>query len=290
MSEPKRLGRTDIHRLLDTSGVRPSRALGQNFVIDPNVTERIARLASVGVGDRVLEIGAGLGSLTLALAATGAEVTAVEVDHRLAALLPSILPPEVRVVEADALELDVASLYGEDTPAARASVVLVANLPYNVATPLVLSLLERAEVIGRLVVMVQREVAERFAAGPGSRTYGAVSARIAYFAQSEIVSLIAPDVFYPKPNVTSAIVELRRRPQPAVAPEIASYSEIVVLLRAGFGGRRKMLRRSLAGLVDDGVFRAAEIDPTKRAEELGIAEWGKLAQCRRSNLNEHSPS
>lgn len=290
MSTPKRLGRSEVSRLLEEAGVRPSRALGQNFVIDPNVTERIARLAAIGAGDQVLEVGAGLGSLTLALAASGATVTAVEIDHRLAEVLARVVPPSVRVVEADALNLDVASLYASDQPLQPGSVTLVANLPYNVATPLVLSFLEGAPLIGRYVVMVQREVGERLAAPPGSRTYGAVSARVAYFADAAVVGLVSPSVFHPKPNVTSCLVELRRREQVAVAPELASYAEISSLVRQGFSGRRKMLRRSLAGAVDEEIFALSGVDPMARAEQLGIVEWGKLAACRRSVTSSRAPS
>jgi len=283
------LGRTETVDLLEASGVRPAKALGQNFVIDPNLTERVARIAGVGAGDQVLEVGPGLGALTLALHATGASVTAIEIDARLAEVLSSTMPADVRVRCADALEIDVEELYGGPGVAEK-GVTLVANLPYSVATPLVMRLLEDAPLVHRLVVMVQREVAERFAAGPGSKIYGAVSARIAYFAETSIAMVVAPEVFYPKPNVTSAVIEITRRDSPAVDPVDASYGEIVTLLRHGFGNRRKMLRGSLAGLVGPEVFAAAGVAPTARAEELGIVEWGELAKWRRSIANSHSPN
>jgi 16S rRNA (adenine1518-N6/adenine1519-N6)-dimethyltransferase len=288
VSAPRRLGRGETMDLLSSSGVRPSKALGQNFVVDPNLTERIARLAAVGKGDHVLEVGPGLGALTLALHATGASVTAIEIDHRLAEVLRETLPDDIRVIRGDALELEIASLF--DPGVAASGVTMVANLPYNVATPLVMGVLEDAPIVGRLLVMVQREVAERFAAAPGSKVYGAVSARIAYFATTSMAMAVAPEVFFPKPNVASAVIEITRRDHPAVDPAFASYDEIVTLLRHGFGNRRKMLRGSLAGLVSAEVFDAAEVEPTLRAEQLGILEWGKLARWRRSLANSHTPS
>jgi 16S rRNA (adenine1518-N6/adenine1519-N6)-dimethyltransferase len=276
--------------LLSASGVRPSKSLGQNFVVDPNLTDRIARLAAVGPGDQVLEVGPGLGSLTLALHATGAAVTAIEIDHRLSEVLVETLPADVRVIRGDALEIDIASLFDSATRDSGRGVTMVANLPYNVATPLVMGILEHQPVVHRLLVMVQREVAERFAAPPGTKTYGAVSARIAYFATTSVEMVVPPEVFFPKPNVSSAVIEISRRDTPAVDPAVASYDEIVTLLRHGFGSRRKMLRGSLAGLVSAEVFAAAAVEPTMRAEQLGILEWGKLARWRRSLANSHTPN
>ncbi len=285
MSEPRRLGRGEVRRLLDESGLAPVKALGQHFVVDPNTVERIARLAGVGPGDKVVEIGPGLGSLTLALASTGAQVVAVEVDGRLAAVLRIVVPASVRVVEADARQVDWREVLGASGPWA-----LVANLPYNVATTLVVEMLESVPLVARLLVMVQREAAERFAALPRTKAYGAVSVRIAYFATSRVVGQVSPEVFYPRPNVESALVEIVRRPVPAVAQDVASYNEICVLVRAGFAGRRKMLRRSLAGLVADEAFACADIPGSARAEELDVAAWGKLAACQRSIASARSSS
>ncbi len=285
MSEPRRLGRGEVRRLLDESGLAPVKALGQHFVVDPNTVERIARLAGVGPGDKVVEIGPGLGSLTLALASTGAQVVAVEVDGRLAAVLRTVVPASVRVVEADARQVDWREVLGASGPWA-----LVANLPYNVATTLVVEMLESVPLVARLLVMVQREAAERFAALPRTKAYGAVSVRIAYFATSRVVGQVSPEVFYPRPNVESALVEIVRRPVPAVAQDVASYNEICVLVRAGFAGRRKMLRRSLAGLVADEAFACADIPGSARAEELDVAAWGKLAACQRSIASARSSS
>jgi len=270
-------------------------------VTDPNLVERVARLAGVGAGDRVLEIGAGLGSLTVALAATGADVLAVEIDRYLTPVLRELVEPlGVKVVEADAMSCDWSNLLGEaalgpgaatgaaTTGAGAATAgagerpwVLVANLPYNIATPLVADLLAQVGAIGRMLVMVQREVGERLAAAPGSRTYGAVSVRVAYFAEARVVARVAADVFLPRPNVESVLIEIVRRPLPAVPAEVASFEEIDRLVRAGFSGRRKMLRRSLAGLVSEAAFAAAGVESTRRPEELGVETWGKLAACQR---------
>ncbi|MGO8876133.1 MAG: 16S rRNA (adenine(1518)-N(6)/adenine(1519)-N(6))-dimethyltransferase RsmA [Acidimicrobiales bacterium] len=273
-------GRAEIAALLADHGISPSRALGQNFVADPNLVERVARLAAVGAGDRVVEIGAGLGSLTIALAATGAEVLAVEIDRYLEPVLRQLVEPlGVTVVRDDAMTCDWAALLGSATD--DRPWVLVANLPYNIATPLVADLLVGVPAVSRMLVMVQREVGERLAAGPGSRAYGAVSVRVAYFAEAKVVARVPADVFLPRPNVESVLVEIVRRPAPAVAPEVASFEEIDRLVRAGFSGRRKMLRRSLAGLVSEEAFVAAGIEPTRRPEELGVVSWGKLAECKR---------
>lgn len=259
--------------LLKSYGIRPSRALGQNFVIDPNTVRRIARLADVGPGDQVVEIGAGVGSLTLALLETGAEVMAIEMDRHLMAVLEEVVVPEgARVIHADALELDWNSLLGES------SWVLVANLPYNVASPLVADLLDHVPAISRMLVMVQREVGERMAARVGSASYGALSVKIAYWAHATLVGRVPPTVFTPKPNVESALVAITRHPQPAVDPDEVDPDLLFQLVRAGFGQRRKMLRRSLSALVDSDVFELAGISPQARAEELDVLQWGRLAK------------
>jgi 16S rRNA (adenine1518-N6/adenine1519-N6)-dimethyltransferase len=263
----------DITRLLAAHGISPSRALGQNFVADANTVRRIARLADVGPGDRVVEVGAGLGSLTLALAETGAAVTAIEVDRHLLPVLEDVVGhTSVRVVGADAMTLDWAELLGNDTW------TLVANLPYNVATPLVADLLDGVPAVTRMLVMVQREVAERLAATPGTRAYGGVTVKVAYWAEAEIVGRVPATVFVPKPRVESALVSITRRATPAVGPEVTP-DRLFTLVRAGFGQRRKMLRRSLAELVPPEAFEAAGIEPTARAEELDVAAWGRLAAC-----------
>jgi 16S rRNA (adenine1518-N6/adenine1519-N6)-dimethyltransferase len=267
------LSRTDVGALLSDHGLAPRRQLGQNFVADPNTVRRIARLAGVGPGDHVLEIGAGLGSLTLALAETGAEVVAVEVDRGIVPVLREVVADaaNVAVVEADALRADWDALL-----ASAPSWVLVANLPYNVATPLVCDLLDGVPAIARMLVMVQREVAERFCAAPRSEAYGAVSVKVAYWATSRVAGTVPASVFVPRPNVESALAEIVRRPEPATD---ADREVLFHLVRVAFGQRRKMLRRSLAAEVDSEVFAAAGIDPQRRPEELDIVEWGALAHA-----------
>lgn len=279
------LGRPDVQRILAERGLRPSRALGQNFVVDPNTVRRVARLAGVGAGSAVVEVGAGLGSLTLALVEAGAGVVAVEVDPGLAAALRDrVASLPVRVVEADALRVDWEALLSGAVPGAGGTSrdwSLVANLPYNVATPVVLGVLERADRVRRLLVMVQREVGERLAAGPGGRAYGAVSVKVAYWATASVVGRVPPTVFVPRPKVESALVRIERRTEPAVPPSLVGYDRLCEVVGAGFAQRRKMLRRSLAGVVPTGAFAAAGIAPEARAEELGVADWGRLAAAAR---------
>ena len=265
------LTRGEVLDLLERHHLRPSRALGQNFVTDPNTVRRIARLAEVGPGDRVLEIGAGLGSLTLALAETGASVVAVEADRYLVPVLRTVVEGAgVSVVEGDAMRLDWPALLGDERW------VLVANLPYNIATPLVLDLLEGAPQIERMLVMVQREVAERLVAGPGGGGRGAVSVKVEYSASPSMVGRVPPSVFVPRPKVESALVRLVRRSSPAVDVD---RRVLFRLLDAGFGHRRKMLRRSLAGVVDAPCFEEAGVPSSARPEELSLDEWARLTRC-----------
>ena len=267
--------RTELNALLEEHGLKPSRALGQNFVVDPNTVRRIARLAEVGPGDLVLEIGAGLGSLTLALVETGAEVIAMEVDRYLLEPLRSVVEPKgVRVHHGDALSANYAELL--DTRPA----IVVANLPYNVATPLVLHLLEAEPLITRMLVMVQKEVGERFAARAGDEAYGAASLRVQYFADARVVGKVGPSVFVPKPNVDSALVSIVRRAHVRVDPALVSEAALFEVIRTSFGQRRKMLRRSLAGWASDGVFERADVAATRRPEELTLEEFARLAAAK----------
>ncbi len=264
--------RRSLVDLLERHGLDPSRALGQNFVVDPNTVRRIVRLAGVGPGDPVVEIGAGLGSLTLALVEAGAEVTAVEIDRHLLPLLEEVVAgaaPPVRVVAGDAMRLDWPEVLG-----GRSGWALVANLPYNVATPLVLDLLRDAPAIERMLVMVQKEVGERLAAEPATAAYGIPSVKVALRARARVVGTVGPDVFLPRPRVDSALVEIVRLPAPATD---ADPDLLVDLVETAFGQRRKMLRRSLAGRVADDAFARAGVDPTDRPERLGIEAWGRLA-------------
>jgi 16S rRNA (adenine1518-N6/adenine1519-N6)-dimethyltransferase len=263
--------RPAIRELLDGGSLAPRRDLGQNFVADPNTVRRIAELARVGSDDRVIEIGAGLGSLTLALADTGADVIAIEVDRGIVPILRDVVADRtnVRVVEADAMHLDWNELL-----AGGDGWVLVANLPYNVATPLICDLLDDVPTISRMLVMVQREAAERFAASPRTPAYGAVSVKTAYWGNAKVVGHVPASVFVPRPNVESALVEITRHDPPATDPDT-----LFSLVRAGFGQRRKMLRRSLSAIVAPATYDAAGISPTARPEELDVDAWCRLTDA-----------
>lgn len=266
----------DVDHLLRAHGLRASKALGQHFLADPNTARRIARLAEIGEGDRVVEVGPGIGSLTLALAETGAEVVAVERDRHLLPVLASTVgdAERVRIVEADALEFDFGDVLG---PEPRRW-VMASNLPYNVATPIIIRVLEEAPQVERLLVMVQAEVAERLAATPGQRVAGGVTIKVAYHCEAEIVGRVPPTVFVPRPQVESALLSLRRRPSPPV--EVDSPERMFRLVRAGFGQRRKTLRRALRtalGDAADAVLERAGVDPRARAETLDLDAWAALA-------------
>ena len=261
--------RPQIHELLDRYGLSARREFGQNFVADPNTVRRIAALAGVGDGDLVVEIGPGLGSLTLALIETGAEVVAVEVDSGMVAAAREVVGDGARIVEADALTVDWSELVGSEAD----NVHVVANLPYNVGTTLILDILERVEQVQTLTVLVQAEVADRLAAGSGSKIYGIPSVIASLYADVDVVARVPPTVFVPRPKVMSAVVRLVRRGE---APDVDT-KRLTSLVRAGFGQRRKMLRRSLNGLVDESQLIAADVSPTARAEELDLDAWIRLA-------------
>ena len=262
------LGRGATARLLAAHGVHPRKELGQNFLVDPNLVRRIVAVAGVGPGDRVLEIGAGAGTLTRGLAAAGARVLAYEVDPRLRPVLEAALEGVggVEVRYEDASGLDPAAL-GEGTW------VMVANLPYNVGTPLLLRLLREAPAITRFVVMLQREAVDRLAAAPGSRTYGIPSVVVQLHGVVAVALRVPPTVFLPAPRVESAVAVIRRTPAHPLT------ERAIGLAAAAFGQRRKMLRRSLAGALADPVAAlvAAGIDPTRRAEDLAPGDYLRLA-------------
>jgi 16S rRNA (adenine1518-N6/adenine1519-N6)-dimethyltransferase len=287
------LTRRQVQEMITSRDLRPSRALGQNFVADPNTVRRIARLAELVPGQRVVEIGAGLGALTLALAEVGAKVTAVEIDRHLVPVLRAQVEEfGVRVVEDDALTLDWTALLdeghddigttGADSTGREAPWVLVANLPYNVAVPVIVRVLEEAPAVASMLVMVQREVGERLAAVPGTKAYGAVSVKVAYYATARLVGRVPAAVFVPRPRVESVLVRIVRRDTVAVDPATVASERLFSVVRAGFAQRRKMLRRSLAGVVDPSAFAAAAVNPEARAEELSIEDWGRLVACQDS--------
>ena len=264
------LGARRVRELLTSHGIRPTKTLGQNFVIDPNTIRKVVTAADVSATDVVLEIGAGAGSLTVALAKRAKTVVAMEVDPRLIPLLNEVVGPiaNVSVAEADALTADLASF--EATK-------LVANLPYNVAASVVIRTLMEAPGIGELTVMTQREVGERLAATPGSRVYGQSSVLVALFASARVVSSISRRVFFPEPNVDSVLVRIDRR-----SGSVANVDRVAAVVRAAFAQRRKMLRSSLGSAygaaVADAALKAASIDPTARPEVLSASDFTRLAQ------------
>lgn len=267
------LGARAIDDLLSRHGLDARRSLGQNFVADPQMIDRIVSLARVGEGDHVLEVGPGLGSLTVRLAASVARVVALEKDASLLPALAEVLeqapPGVVEVVEGDALRADWSSLLAEHD-----DWVLVANLPYNVAVPIVVDVLASAPMVQRALVMVQREVAERLVAGPGGRTVGVPSIKVAWYASARIVAHVPPQVFVPRPRVDSALVELERRPPPRTDVEPA---EVFALVDRAYRQRRKMLRSTLGAEVDAAAFDLAGVDPTERPEQLDVERWAALA-------------
>lgn len=265
----------EVRALLERHGLEARRSLGQNFVIDPNTVRRVARLSGVREGTPTVEIGPGLGSLTLALLELGAEVTAVEMDSGLVTVLRTIVEPlGVRVIEGDARQVDWNRLLAD-----HAEWHLVANLPYNIATPMIIDLLRDVPALTTMLVMVQREVGERLAASAGDSAVGIPSMMVAYHGRASVVGRVPPTVFHPKPRVESVLVRIDRHEEPPVSQPLAA---IETLVRAGYGQRRKMLRRSLAGLVSTEQFAAADVDPQARPETLDLAAWDRLASVLRS--------
>jgi 16S rRNA (adenine1518-N6/adenine1519-N6)-dimethyltransferase len=275
------LGATDVRALAASIGLNPAKSLGQNFVIDGGSVQRIVRTAAVGPGDVVLEVGPGLGSLTLALLPAVRHVVAVEIDGRLAELLAHTVAArrpthagQLTVLHRDALTLD--RVEGEQPTA------IVANLPYNVAVPVLLSLLPRLPSVRRVLVMVQLEVAERLAAKPGDDAYGVPSVKAAWYGDVRLAGTVGRQVFWPAPRVDSGLVALDRRDPPATT---ASREEVFAAIDAAFGQRRKTLRAALVGWAGsaaaaEAALRAAGIDPGARGETLGIVEFARIAEQR----------
>jgi 16S rRNA (adenine1518-N6/adenine1519-N6)-dimethyltransferase len=278
------LGPADVREIAGRLGVRPSKRLGQNFVIEQGTVRKIAALAAVRPQDVVLEVGPGLGSLTLALLEAGpARVVAVEIDAALAGELPVTiaaraprLADRVTVIHADALRVREPDLAGFSPD------LLVANLPYNVAVPVLLHLLAALPALARGLVMVQAEVADRICAPPGSRVYGAPSVKVAWFAAARSAGTVPRTVFWPVPNVDSRLVALSRHDPPAGS---VGREEVFAVVDAAFGQRRKTLRAALSGWAGSApeaerLLRAAGIDPAARGEALGVAEFARLAAAR----------
>lgn len=270
------LGAADVRRIAEELDVRPTKKWGQNFVIDPNTVRRIVRVADVSPADVVLEVGPGIGSLTLALLETGARVVAVEIDPRLAQRLP-VTVAEFAEAKTDRLEvicadaMDVTSLPVEPT-------ALVANLPYNVAVPVVLHLLTTFPSIQRVLVMVQREVADRLCAEPGSRTYGVPSVKARWFGDVRYAGDVGRNVFWPAPNVDSGLVSILRRPAPSDVDRATVFS----IVDAAFAQRRKQLRSALNGRLPGdaaSIVESVGVDPSARGEQLGVSDFIAIARA-----------
>jgi 16S rRNA (adenine1518-N6/adenine1519-N6)-dimethyltransferase len=277
---PALLGASDLRSIAERWGIRPTKQWGQNFVVDANTVRRIVRLAGVLPGDVVLEVGPGLGSLTLGLLASGARVEAVEIDPVLAQALPDTvgsLRPEwlerLEVIAADALRIDELPI----PPTA-----LVANLPYNVAVPVVLHLLAAFPSLRSGLVMVQAEVADRLVAPPGSRVYGVPSVKLAWFARAERAGSVPAGVFWPVPRVESGLVSFTRHDPPRTP---ATRAEVFTVIDAAFAQRRKTLRAALAGWAGSAadaerILRAAGVDPGARGESLDVSAFARIAGAR----------
>ncbi|HTN54657.1 MAG TPA: 16S rRNA (adenine(1518)-N(6)/adenine(1519)-N(6))-dimethyltransferase RsmA [Microbacterium sp.] len=271
------LGATEIRRLAAELDVTPTKKLGQNFVVDANTVRKIVQAADVQPGERVVEIGPGLGSLTLAVLETGASVTAVEIDHRLAARLPrtaaerGVPDGALTVVDADAMR--VTELPNDPT-------VLVANLPYNVSVPVLLHFLETFPSLQRGVVMVQAEVAERLAAKPGSKIYGTPSVKAAWYGPWQLRGTVSRQVFWPVPNVDSLLVGFHRDAEPRGGED--ERRRTFAIVDAAFNQRRKMLRQALSGIFGSSgaaseVLQSAGVAPTARGEDLTVDDYHRIA-------------
>ncbi|MBM6402107.1 16S rRNA (adenine(1518)-N(6)/adenine(1519)-N(6))-dimethyltransferase RsmA [Phycicoccus sonneratiae] len=275
------LGAAEIRDLAGRLGIRPTKQWGQNFVVDGNTVRRIVRVSGVGEDDVVVEVGPGLGSLTLALLPVVRRVVAVEVDPVLAGALPDTVATHAPAL-ADRLEVVPADALAVSTLPGPAPTALVANLPYNVSVPVVLRMLEHFPELRSVLVMVQLEVAERLAAGPGSRTYGVPSVKAAWYADVRLAGQVPRSVFWPVPNVDSGLVALTRREPPATP---ASREEVFRVVDAAFAQRRKTLRAALAGWAGspaaaEEALVTAGVDPRTRGEQLDVAAFARIAAAR----------
>lgn len=276
----KLLTSSDIRELCAQLNIRPTKTLGQNFVNDPGTVRKIVRNAGVQAGEQVLEIGPGLGSLTLALLEAGAQVSAVEIDPPLAQALPTTAQARFPEAKLQVFTADALTITGPESIGGATPVRLVANLPYNVAVPIVLTVLEKLPSIQTVLVMVQAEVADRLAATPGNKIYGVPSAKVAWYANARRTLTIGRNVFYPVPNVDSALVKIERRPQPDTA---ATREQVFAVVDAAFAQRRKTLRQALAGLAGSAgaaqeALERAGVSPTARGETLDIDQFSAVAQ------------
>lgn len=269
------LGAADIRRIAAEEGITPTKKFGQNFVIDPGTVKKIVTASKINSNDFVMEVGPGLGSLTLAILQAGANLTAVEIDPPLAKRLPSTVKEfmpnaleRFNVILKDALELNA-----QDIPnlANAQHFTLVANLPYNVATPIILTLLEKFNNLTSFLVMVQKEVADRLCAQPGTKTYGTPSVKLAWYGESQKAGLIGRNVFWPAPNVDSALVYFERNNE--IREDEQEREKVFKIIDAAFQQRRKTLHSALKGIISNESYDIAGIDPTRRGETLTCAEF-----------------
>jgi dimethyladenosine transferase len=269
------LGAADIRRIAAEEGITPTKKFGQNFVIDPGTVKKIVTASKINSNDFVMEVGPGLGSLTLAILQAGANLTAVEIDPPLAKRLPSTVKEfmpnaleRFNVILKDALELNA-----QDVPnlANAQHFTLVANLPYNVATPIILTLLEKFNNLTSFLVMVQKEVADRLCAQPGTKTYGTPSVKLAWYGESQKAGLIGRNVFWPAPNVDSALVYFERNNE--IREDEQEREKVFKIIDAAFQQRRKTLHSALKGIISNESYDIAGIDPTRRGETLTCAEF-----------------
>ncbi|WP_109473342.1 16S rRNA (adenine(1518)-N(6)/adenine(1519)-N(6))-dimethyltransferase RsmA [Ornithinimicrobium cavernae] len=282
--EERLLGAAEIRELAGRLGVRPTKTWGQNFVIDGNTVRKIVRQAGVGADDVVVEVGPGLGSLTLALLHVVDRVTAIEIDPVLAGQLPATVAEHApdRADRLTVLQQDALTVTALPDPQPTA---LVANLPYNVAVPVVLHLLETLPTLERVLVMVQLEVAERLAASPGGRVYGVPSVKAAWYAEVSPAGRIGRNVFWPAPNVDSGLVRMVRRDPPVTT---ADRREVFAVIDAAFAQRRKTLRAALGGWAGspaaaEEVLRRAGVDPGARGERLTVEQFAAIAAARHAD-------
>ncbi|MDO5093787.1 MAG: 16S rRNA (adenine(1518)-N(6)/adenine(1519)-N(6))-dimethyltransferase RsmA [Propionibacteriaceae bacterium] len=279
MPEQGLLDPRTVRRIADELNLRPTKQRGQNFVIDANTVRRIVALSGVGPDDVVLEIGPGLGSLTLGLLDAARSVTAVEIDDRLAGRLGQTVQERLGAVAADRLNIVASDALRVDGLPGEPPTAVVANLPYNVSVPVLLHLLEHFPTWRRGLVMVQLEVADRLAAEPGSKLYGVPSAKLAWWAAATRVGTVSPSVFWPVPNVDSGLVRLERHDPPRTT---ATREQVFAVIDEAFKARRKMLRSALAGLFGSATaaavaLSAAGLDPQVRGEVLSIGQFAAVA-------------
>ena len=278
------MGISEVRFLLDRHSIIPSRSLGQNFVVDPNIIRKIVRLAELGSEDQVLEIGPGIGALTCGLVETK-RVVAIEFDRYLLPPLNEMLQEAEMLEKTEILHADAMEIKWDEFFSTRPGVwKMISNLPYNISSTLLLNVLDYAPQVTEGLVMVQREVGERFAASPGTAGYGIPSVKAQYWSEVSIVGNVPPKVFFPVPKVDSVLLKFSRR----LNLEKVDLELMWRLVKTGFGQRRKMLRKSLRSHIGSAEFNSAGLDPKSRPQDLTVDDWVSLANA--AQYGEHSDS